>query len=422
MNRIIMLDNGLRMAYQYDPHVHSVCWGVAVNAGSRNETVACAGISHMIEHMCFKGTERRSAYDIAVEMDNLGANLNAFTNKEMTFFYVQCIDECIEQCCDLLADVVLHHTFDAAELEKEKHVVCEEIDMYADTPDDVCGELAATAYWGDAPLGRPILGNKQNVMSFTPESLFAYEKQWYVGSNVVLSVVGNITEQEAVRLAKRYFVFPAGEVVRPAAAVPLEGNRQCGKEKDVEQTNIILTFRGLPYNSPQWAACEIFDCIFGGGLSSILFQRVREQQGLAYSVYSYPSSYRDAGAFSVYVGTNPAKVERALATVHDIIEELKQNGITPQQLQSGRMQSKSSYVLGVESDMSLMRVMAKRLLLEGQPFDAEQEIQALSKVTVEDVNALIAYLFACPPSVGIVAKKIKRDYTSIFNGSKHGQQ
>ena len=415
MNKVILLKTGIRMAYTYDPNVHSVCWGVFVGAGSCDETAATNGISHLIEHMCFKGTQRRSAFDIVRETDELGADINAFTGKEMTAYYVHCIDESIEQCCDILADIVLHHTFDEAELQREKQVVLEEIDMSADSPDDLVADMAAMAFWGDNPKSRPILGTKDNVLSFGRDDLFAYQNALYVSGNVVLSVVGHIEEAEAVRLAETYFAFPTGNVVKqyaPYVRVP----RQCGRSKDIEQCNIVLSYNGFARYDDRTSAVTVLDAVFGGGMSSILFQRVREQLGLAYSVYSYPSCYIDDGAFSIYLGTNPSKVQQALQTVAEEVDKLRRDGIDQRQLARGIQQSKSAYVLGLESNMALMRVQARYLLMRNTPFDAAEDIAKLDAVDMRAVMDVANRIFAAPPSVGVVAKKVP-DCMGYFYGN-----
>ena len=416
MNKVILLKTGIRMAYTYDPNVHSVCWGVFVGAGSCDESAANNGISHLIEHMCFKGTARRSAFDIVRETDELGADINAFTSKEMTAYYVHCIDESIEPCCDILADIVLYHTFEEGELSREKQVVLEEIDMSADSPDDLVGDMAAAAFWGDSPKARPILGSKENVLSFGREDLFAYQRRLYVSGNVVLSVVGHITEAEAVRLAETYFVFPQGEVAKtyaPYARVP----RQCGQSKDIEQSNLVLSYDGFARYDDRIPALTVMDSVFGGGMSSILFQRVREELGLAYSVYSYPSCYIDGGAFNIYLGTNPAKVGQALGTVAELVADFRRRGIDEAQLARGKQQSKSAYVLGLESNMALMRVQARYLLMRNTPFDATENIALLDAVRVQDVLDVAQHVFAAPPSVGVVAKTID-DYMGYFYGDQ----
>ena len=414
MNKILTSKHNIKIAYTYNPYVRSVCWGVFVDVGSRNETPELNGISHMIEHMCFKGTSRRTASQISKEMDNLGANFNADTGKELTAYYVQCIDDCIEPAVDILSDVVLHHTFPLDEMEKEKQVVLEEIDMCADTPDDVCLDLAALARWGEDSLGYPILGSKQNVTRFTPDDLFAYERKHYVSGNVVLSVVGNIAEEVVLDLADRYFAFPQGESTRPKRVPTPQAGVQKGESKDVEQANVIVSFDGLPYGDEDSAALFVFDSVFGSSGSSVLFERLREQAGLAYSVYSYPTMYQGAGSYSIYIGTNPAKVDKALKMIREIVDEVKDQGIGEEELARGRQQTRSGYVLGVESGMAVMRGQARRLLHLGRVFDEDEEIAQLDRVSLQDVKRVIARLFGVRPTVAVVAKRVDKDYNDYF--------
>ena len=416
MNTILQAADGLEIAYQYNPNVRSVCWGVFVHVGSVDETEATSGISHLIEHMCFKGTTTRSAYDIVRESDDLGANLNAFTSKEQTAFYVQCVDDVVEPAVAILADIVLHSTFDPDELVREKEVVCEEIDMSEDTPDDLASDVAAAAFWGEDSLSRPILGTKANVQGFSQQDLLDHVRRYYVRDNVVLSVVGNISAEEVCRLADRYFVFPTGEV--PARNLPMpRATRQLYRQKDVEQCNVILCYDGLPRGDDDAYALLVLDAVLGGGMSSILFQRVREQQGLAYSVYSYGSSYEGRGAYSIYLGTNPTKLAQALRTVADVIRELRRDGITPEQLERGRNQTLSAYVLGLESGLAAMRVGARRLQFEGKPLDLDAEIARLRAVDMPRIDALIERVFSTPPAVGLVARD-HVDCMEYFNGKQ----
>jgi predicted Zn-dependent peptidase len=414
MNKIYHLQNGLRIAYTFNPNVRSVCWGVFVNVGSAYETADNSGISHLIEHMCFKGTDKRSAYDIVRETEDLGANINAFTSKQMTVYYVQCVDDVVEPCVEILADVVLHPTFDQAELEKEKQVVIEEIAMSEDTPDDLAGDLAAQAFWGESSFARPILGTVDNVNRFSREDLTAYVRQHYVAQRVVLSVVGNISESEVLRLSQKYFDFAQSTPAEGLVTYP-HGDKQCFKQKDVEQCNVVLSFNGLPSYDEDSDALSVLDAVLGGGMSSILFQRVREQLGLVYSIYGYASSYINDGSYNIYLGTTPAKLPKAMQTVAEVITELKEKGITEEQMLRGRTQTLGSYVFATESSMAIMRVQARRLMYLNQPFDLDVEIDKLKKVTLEQVNGLIKRIFAKAPAVGLVAKKYA-DCKGVFDG------
>ena len=416
MNKILVVNDGLRIAYAYNPNVRSVCWGVFVGVGSMDESEKNSGISHLIEHMCFKGTKTRSAYDIVRESENLGANINAFTSKEQTAFYVQCVDDSVEKCVEILADIVQNMTFDQEELEKEKQVVIEEIAMSEDAPDDLAGDLAAEAFWGENSLSRPILGTKENVEGFTREDLFAHVKRYYTKENIVLSVVGNVEEREVVRLAETYFHFAAGAVEKTDAVYPRKAVQRFRK-KDVEQCNVVLVYDGLKRYDEDTYALNVFDAVLGGGMSSILFQKVREELGLAYSVYSYPASYRTMGAYCIYIGTTPAKADIALRTIAKIVEDLKAKGIDREQMERGRTQTLSNYVFGMENGMSVMRVQARRLMYKGEAFDVDEEINKIKEVDLDKINALIKRVFAAAPAVGVVAPEYV-DCKGVFDGNQ----
>lgn len=394
MNSIKTYD-GLRVFCREIPSVRSVAIGIMVGAGCVNESPDESGISHYIEHMLFKGTERRSAFDIVEETDMLGANMNAFTSKLGTCYYTLSLDGDAEKCMDILTDMFFNSTFDEKEMEKEKGVVLEEIAMNEDTPDDVCLELGASAFFKGHPLEKAILGTKDTVMSFTRAQLFDYKNKYYTAENTVVSVVGNITEAETDRLIKKYFVpaLKKGRRVRPQTAPPQNKACSVSKFKDIEQSNIGIFFPGIKIDDENEAAMQIFNTVFGGGMSSRLFQHVREKLGLAYSVYSYPSSYINEGTFAIYVGTNKASVEKAVEALRKEIDDVVENGITEKEFEKGKAQMKSALVFGQESTSTLMRVDLKSMLFSDRPFDIDGRLALFEKVSRDDVKALAAKIF-----------------------------
>ncbi|NCA67300.1 MAG: insulinase family protein [Clostridia bacterium] len=414
MSGIITLSSGLRIVHKYIPHVRSVAMGIFVGAGSRAETPSNSGISHFIEHMCFKGTKTRSAFQIVEEIDSLGAQINAFTSKEATAYYTLCIDEYVEKCAEILADLFLNHTFLPEEMDKERGVILEEIAMVEDTPDDLCQELAFKAYWGKNSLGMPILGTADNIRRFTSEDLFAYERSHYVSENTVISFAGNISEEKVIEIVKRYFEIPKGQADKLYMKVDGHGSRYLKRNKTIEQANICIVYPSIKIEGLYEPALNILNCAYGSGMSSILFQRVREQLGLAYSVYSFPSAYTDCGVFSLYVGTNPSSLKKALEAVADINKEIMEKGLTKEEFLRGKQQIKGAYILGQESTLAIMRAMARYALGENEYFDIEKRAALLEEVSKKEVNELIAKIFTSKPSIGYVGRKVDFDIKSIL--------
>ncbi len=420
MSEIIDLANGVKLAYMYIPYVHSVSMGVFVRVGSREETAANNGIAHFIEHLNFKGTKRRSAFTIVKEMDSLGANINAYTSKEVTAYYYQCIDDTVEECTDILADLLINSTFPVEEVERERGVVLEEIAMVNDTPDDLSQELCADAFWREHPLGRPILGSVDNIKKFSREDIVDYVSKAYVSGNIVISVAGNITRERAISLCEKYFIFPVGKFSCTSAPFsPSNGAILKTSIKDIEQANLTITFPSFRFASSYDPAVNVFNCALGGGMSSILFQRVREQLGLAYSVYSYPSAYEDTGALSVYLGTNPNTLEKAICEVSAIISEIKTNGIGKEAFSRAKQQVMGAFVLGQESGLSLMRAIGKYALSGGIPFNIDDKIRELNQLKYDNVMQVADYVLRkdCV-GIGYVGKATGFDIKDAFTVGK----
>lgn len=415
MNKIITLKNKLRVSYEYLPHVHSVCFGVFVLNGSRYEDKEHRGISHLIEHMIFKGTEKRTAFDIVADTDKMGANFNAYTSKENTVFYIQSIVDYAERCVEILSDMLINHTFPEDELEREKEVVVQEINMCEDAPDDLCQELSALAFWGEDQLGQTILGTEDEVRSISREKLHDYCSKKYVAENIVISVAGNIDEGRAIELIEKYFTFKSGEEnVCPVAVYP-EEPKAIKSIKPIEQANICLVFPAVGNDTLEGYKYSVMSSILGSNMSSVLFQRIREKLGLAYSVYSYLSSYANAGAFCIYLGTSPAKVKLALTEINNILNEYYEHGFSADEFERGFMQVKSAYLMGLDSPLALMRVNGRKALNENLPFDIEGIIEYLDSITLGDINSIFRKCFARKPSIGYVGQEQDFDMISVFD-------
>ncbi|MCE5189570.1 MAG: insulinase family protein [Eubacteriales bacterium] len=390
MIRQITLPSGIRLIHEKIGHVRSVAMGVWVDTGSVRETPETAGASHLIEHMVFKGTGRRSAEQIAIEMDAVGGNMNAFTGKECTCFYAKVLDEHLDLAADVLSDIVFHSVFDPEELKKEQGVVLEEILMNEDSPEDLVSEESNMLFFGDEPLASPILGTKQSVRAFSREKLLAYKDEFYTPENIVVACAGNFDEQKLADTVSRWFDPPKS--ARQTQPVPQRypgGKHETFVEKDIEQVHLCLTLPGFARDTEGQYPIAVLSNILGGSMSSRLFQSIREKLGLAYSVYSYPTSYTGTGTFTFYAGTGEAQAAEVLGRMLDEIERVRKEGVTKEELERCRDQLKGSYLLGMESTSSRMNALGKVLLLQKREYNERETIRRIECVTMEDIERIL---------------------------------
>ena len=391
MVQIETLPNGVRLVTEHINTVRSAALGIWVGGGSREEGDSESGAAHFIEHMLFKGTAHRSAQDIARETDAIGGQMNAFTTKECTCFYGRVLDDHLDQALDILFDMVYHSSFTQEAVETERGVIFEEIDMYEDTPDDLCAEkLAAQVFQGN-PLARPILGAKETLAKMTGDFLRDYHRRHYEGHNTVVALAGSFSPEILDDLRRRFAVLPAGTPRPLTPAVYTPGF--VATVKPIEQNHLTLAFPGLDYNSPRRFALQLLSSILGGGVSSRLFQQVREQQGLCYSVYSYGAGHADTGLFCIYTALNRDTEAKALATIRQVVDQLRQEGPTHEELSRAREQSKANVMMGLESTQSRMSHAGRSLLFSGEILTPEQIIAAYDAVTRADVIALAQDIF-----------------------------
>lgn len=391
MVQIETLPNGVRLVTEHIQTVRSAALGIWVGGGSREEEGAESGAAHFIEHMLFKGTARRTAQDIARETDAIGGQMNAFTTKECTCFYGRVLDDHLPQALDILYDMVYHSSFTQEAVETERGVILEEIDMYEDTPDDLCAEKLAAQVFQGSPLARPILGAKETLEGMTGDFLRDYHRRHYEGHNTVVALAGSFSPAILDDLRQRFSRLPAGQPrpLVPAAYTP----GFVATAKPIEQNHLTLAFPGLDYNSPRRFALQLLSSILGGGVSSRLFQTVREQQGLCYSIYSYGAGHADTGLFCLYTALNRDTEAKALATIRQVVDQLRQGGPTQEELTRAREQSKANVMMGLESTQSRMSHAGRSLLFSGEILTPEQIIAAYDAVTREDVIALAQDLF-----------------------------
>jgi len=410
MIRQKILPNGIRLIYEQMEHVRSFSMGVWVDTGSVRETKETAGASHLIEHMLFKGTDRRSAEDIAVEMDAVGGNLNAFTSKECTCFYAKVLDEHMGLAADILSDIVFHSTLDKEELKKEQGVVVEEILMNEDNPEDVSAEASNMSFFGDEPLAGPILGTQESVRAFTRESLLNFKNEHYLPGDIVVACAGHFNEDELVSTVADYFDIPAqdGALQRPDVSYP-GGRRTVFVEKDVEQVHLSITLPGFARDTEGQFPLAVLSNVIGGSMSSRLFQTIREKLGLAYSVYSFPTSFTTTGTFTLYAGTGEKQAEEVLGRMMDEIESVRKNGVTKEEMERCRDQLKGSYLLGMESSGSHMNALGKTLLLQKREYNEAETIRRIECVTMEDIERILPVCLdwenACAAFAGRVNKQ-----------------
>lgn len=417
--RLYTFASGLRLVHQDVPSVRSVGISVLTAAGSNNETAENNGISHFIEHMFFKGTQKRSAFEIVEYVDSLGAQINAFTSKQSTCFYTLGIDRQAEKCAEVLSDLLFYSTFDPEETEREKGVVLEEISMSNDDNDDLCLDLLAEAYFKGSPLARTILGPRENVKKFKREQLLDYIARNYCAENTVISIVGNIRFEDARQLVERYFEgnFTSNPTRKWQDRHHETTPRFVKKIKDIEQSNLALAMPAYPFSHKDDMALMLVNNVVGGGMSSRLFQQIREKMGLAYNVYSYPSSYINNGTMAVYIGTNPDSVVKALGAARDLLREVGEKGLDRKEFERGKQQLLGAYVLGQESTSTMMRVLAKYALYSGELFDIDRKIEAIEAVTYEQACRVAGEVFdLSKASVSYVGKEVKEDLLDVLQG------
>lgn len=387
------LENGLRIVTEEVPYVHSAVVGIWVKAGSRNENDKNHGISHLIEHLLFKGTEKRTAKQIAQELETVGGSINAFTTKEYTCYYAKVLDEHIDLAVDILADMFFNSLFDEQEIAKEKNVIIEEIKMYEDSPDELIHDLFAQTVLRNHPLGRTIIGTKESVNSITLSDILSYMNENYTPNNTVIAAAGNISHERIVDKLIKLFGSWTGNLVETPYLQPDHNSETVLIKKDTEQVQICLGVPGLPRDNDDTYTLYVLNNILGGGLSSRLFQEIRENQGLAYSIYSYHSSYNDGGLFTIYAGTSPEKFVEVVELVAKELYKCNKFGIGQEELERTKTQIKGNLLLSMESISNRMSRLGRTELCYGRIIPAEEIVEKTSKVTVSQAMDLVENLF-----------------------------
>lgn len=384
------LKNGLRVVGERMPGYRSVSMGVWIKAGSVYEQGGESGAAHFIEHMLFKGTGNRSAADIAELMDAVGGNLNAFTSKDCTCFYGRVLEKDTGVLSDILADLLCNSLLDPEDIEREKGVVCEEISMTEDTPEDLVTETAVSGFYEGDPIERPILGTSQSVRSFTRDGLVDYMSRLYTPDNMVVSVAGNFDEAELISTISRSFTAQGACLGGfPEFGVHTRGRRLKFIKKDIEQAHICVCLPGFPKDTKENYAQLIFSNAFGGTMSSRLFQKIREELGLAYSVYAYPTAYANSGFLTIYAGTGAENAVTVAKMMMDEVAKVREYGLSEEELLRAKDQLIASFLMAQESTVARSSAIGRAELMRGRHLTEDEIIANISAVTMDDITAIL---------------------------------
>jgi predicted Zn-dependent peptidase len=389
------LPNGITLLTERMPHVRSVTLGVWLRRGSRHEPARLNGASHFIEHLVFKGTETRSAREIALAVDSIGGQMDAFTSKEYTCFYAKVLDDHVKDAVDLLSDIVLRPLFDATELERERKVIVEEIRMVEDAPEELVYDMFSTHFYPGHALGRPIQGTEGTVRGLSRGRLLRYFRENYVPENILIVATGNIRHTELKRLAAKTFgrMTQGGRPAPRGSRPRSRGGVVVRAKKELEQLHLLLGVPAFPERHAQRYPLFVLNALLGGTMSSRLFQKVREERGLAYSVYSAVNAFRDAGVMMVYAGTSPDKGDELLSVVRDELRELRDKGPSAREVEVAKEHLKGSLMLSLESTSSRMSNLARQEMYHGRTFSMEEILRRLDRVTRADVHRMARRVF-----------------------------
>jgi predicted Zn-dependent peptidase len=418
--RRTVLPNGLRVLTEAIPAMRSVSFGVWVAVGSRDETTGLGGVSHFLEHLLFKGTGRRSALDISAAVEAVGGETNAFTTKEYTCYYARVLDADLPLAIDVVCDLVIDSVLAEADVETERAVILEEIAMHDDEPGDEVHDVFAEAIFGEHPLGRRISGRPQTVAPMSRRQILSFYRRRYVPPSIVVAAAGNLDHRRVVALVRRAFAGSLAAESEPAEARPGPGRPGAPRrrppmalvrDKDTEQAHIVLGCPGLARGDDRRFALGVLNNVVGGGMSSRLFQEIREKRGLAYSVYSFTAQYADAGAFGVYAGCAPGKVDEVLALTRDGLAGVAAAGLTDEEVARGKGMLKGSLVLGLEDTGSRMTRLGKGELLYDQLLGVDELIAQVDAVTPEQVRALAGEILTAPMSLAVIGPFANHDFT-----------
>ena len=394
-----VLSNGIKILTKRMPHTHSVSMGVWVNVGARDEALRENGLSHLIEHMIFKGTRKRSAYQIAKEFDAIGGQTNAFTAMENTCYHARVLKTHLATMVDILTDIFLNSVFDAREVERERPVILQEIGMVEDSPEEYIHILSGRNFWGDNPLGRSILGSPENIARFDAEAVRGFFQRCYQPERIVVAAAGSVDHQALVDL-----ISPAFESIKPGNGFPQRRTPEQHtlvevRHRQLEQAHICLSAPGIATTDPRRYAFSLMNTIFGGNMSSRLFQEIREKRGLAYSVYSYISSFEDTGMFGTYAGVEPGKAQAVTALLMEGLRRLENETVSLAELRDAKEYTKGSMLLAAENTDNQMVRLAQGEINFGRHIPLKAVVERVETVQAEDITTLAQSLFRNEPFV-----------------------
>ena len=395
--RVTTLPSGLIVVTERMDRVETVSLGAYVASGTRNETAAENGVSHFLEHMAFKGTERRTASAIAEEIEAVGGHINAYTAREQTAFYVKVLKEDTALGADIIGDILTHSTFDRDELERERGVILQEIGQANDTPDDIIFDhFQETAYPGQ-PMGRPVLGTEEIIRGLPRDALLTYMRRHYTTGNTVVAAAGNLQHDQILDLVQRHFADLPTEKI-PAIEPGLYGGGEFREERDLDQVHIVLGFPSVAYGHPDYYPTMLLSTLLGGGMSSRLFQEVREKRGLVYSVYSFTAPAMDGGLFGIYAGTGESEAAELMPVT---VEELRkvQHDVTEAELNRARAQVKAGLLMSLESTGSRCEQLARQIQVFGRVIPTAETVGRINAVTIAEVEAAASRIFRSTPTL-----------------------
>ena len=409
--KIEKLENGLSVASDYIGNFETVSVGIFVNVGSVNETKDQSGVSHFVEHMAFKGTNKRSALQISSAIESVGGYMNAYTSKEITAFHVKVLKENIDLAIDVISDIVQNSVFDKSEFEKERGVIIQEIRQLNDAPDDFVFDMFQSKCFDGESLGTQILGSEENINSFEPNDLLGYVKNNYSSDKMILSVSGNIEHEQLLDSAKKYTdKFSSFETRSPDVQCYKGGF--VFKKKELEQTHLILGFEGTSHTNPDKFNLFVFSTILGGGMSSRLFQEVREKRGLVYSIFSFNSAYKDTGTFGVYAACEDTKAKEVINLIKCELENAT-NNITEEEIQKAKMQIKASLLMGLENSSTRMERVANQFLLQKKFFSSQELTEMINNVTIESMARFVQNTVLTRPTLAVIGNGT--DIENLYN-------
>jgi len=398
--QVTKLSNGLQVVTDRMDSVETVALGAWVNVGTRHETPELNGISHLLEHMAFKGTARRSAQQIAEEMDNVGGHLNAYTSRDHTAYFAKVLKDDATLAVDVIGDILLNSTMDPDELEREKHVIVQEISQVNDTPDDIIFDQFQAVAYPDQPMGWPVLGSESLVRSVTSAQLKSYLFEHYAASDTIVAASGNIDHDAFVRDVEKTFA-----AYRPQAAIKTVSSSYKGgeyrEERDLEQVHLVLGFPGVAFSDPDFYTLAALSVLMGEGMSSRLFQEIREKRGLAYSVFSSTQSFSDTGLFTIYTGTAPDEVQKLVPV---LCEEIRKAAgtITPEETKRAKAQIKSGLLMSLESPSNRASQRARQLVVYGRTMTTQEMIDRVEAIDTASICATAARIFSGVPTLAAI--------------------